>query len=73
MNELYIFDASTGNIFAASQSTFRLIADASGGYKLSFWKQGINVTLSGSDAAATGDLLGYIGKSGRFVAITEPA
>ena len=70
MNELYIFDASSGNIFAASQSTIRIVADASGGYKLSHFKQGINVT---PDAAANGDLLGYIGKSGRFVAITEPA
>jgi len=70
MNELYIFDASSGNIFAASQSTIRITEATGGGYKLTHFKAGINVT---PDAAATGDELGYIGKSGRFVAITEPA
>jgi hypothetical protein len=70
MNELYIRDASTGNIFPASQSTFRIVEVATGGYKLSHFKAGINVA---PDAAATDDVLGYIGKNGRFVAITEPA
>lgn len=70
MNELYILDASSGNLFAASQSTFRIVAATGGGYKLSHFKEGINVT---PDAVATGDVLGYIGKNGRFVAITEPA
>ena len=71
MNELYILDASTGNIFAASQSTFRIVAATGGGYKLSHFKAGINE--ASPDAVATGDVLGYIGKNGRFVAITEPA
>ena len=70
MDGLYILDASTGNIFAASQSTFRSTEATGGGYKLTHFKAGINVT---PDVAATGDELGYIGKSGRFVAITEPA
>ena len=62
---------------------YRIGAVTSGGYKLTHLslmtvteaaRAEPNPGLTDNPAAATaGDLLGYIGKTGRFIAITEPA
>lgn len=75
---MYVIKAANGNIYPVEQCVYR-IAEIATGYKLTHLDL-INVSgtpapaLQASLTAATaGDLLGYIGKSGRFVAITEPA
>ena len=76
---MYVIRAANGNIYPVDRSVFRIAEVTSGGYKLTHLDL-INVSgtpapaLQASLTAATaGDLLGYIGKSGRFIAITEPA
>jgi len=75
MTDLMVIRAANGNIYGANESVFRVTAVTSGGYKLThFTVPGTAVASNANPAAATaGDELGYIGKSGRFVAITEPA
>jgi len=72
---LTVIRTANGNIYGANESVFRVAADAAGGYKLThFTVPGTAVASNANPATATtGDELGYIGKSGRFVAITEPA
>lgn len=64
-----------GNIYGANESVFRVAEATGGGYKLThFTVPGTAVASGGTPAvAAAGAELGFIGKSGRFVAITEPA
>jgi len=72
---LTVIRTANGNIYGANESVFRIEAAPSGGYRLT--KFTVPGTAVASDAApadaGAGDELGYIGKSGRFVAITEPA
>ena len=55
--------------------SYKLMKNPTGGYKLThFTANAGSVATNANPAAATaGDELGYIGKSGRFVAITEAA
>ena len=70
-----VVKTANGNIYGANESVFRIAASTGGGYKLThFTPPGTAVATNANPAAAgAGDELGYIGKSGRFVAITEPA
>lgn len=75
---MYVIKTNAGNIYPVEKCVYR-IAETTTGYKLTHLDL-VNVSgtpapaLQASLTAATaGDLLGYIGKSGRFVAITEPA
>jgi len=80
---MYVIKAANGNIYPVEKCAYRIGAATGGGYKLTHL-QLITVTesagaepnpgLSDTPSTATaGDLLGYIGKTGRFIAITEPA
>jgi len=75
MTDLMVIRTANGNIYGANESVFRIAESTGGGYKLThFTVPGTAVASNANPAAATaGDELGYIGKSGRFVAITEPA
>ena len=72
---MYVIRGANGNIYPVDRSVFRLAANTDGGYKLThFTANAGSVATNANPAAATaGDELGYLGKSGRFVAITEPA
>ena len=65
---MYVIRAANGNIYPVDRSVFRIAEVTSGGYKLTHFSPNAAPT-----AATAGDELGYIGKSGRFVAITEAA
>ena len=76
---MYVIKTNAGNIFPVEQVAYR-VAETTNGYKLTHVQligdNGGTVApaLQATPSAATaGDLLGYIGKSGRFVAITDPA
>jgi len=76
---MYVIKTNAGNIYPVEKCVYRIGAATNGGYKLTHLDL-INVSgtpapaLQASLTAATaGDRLGYIGKSGRFTAITEPA
>ncbi len=80
---MYAIKTNAGNIYPVEKCVYRIGAATNGGYKLTHL-QLMTVTeaasaepnpgLTDTPATATaGDLLGYIGKSGRFTAITEPA
>tara|TARA_R110002167_G_C12678436_1_gene651284 strand:+ start:34 stop:270 length:237 start_codon:yes stop_codon:yes gene_type:complete len=77
---MYVIKTNAGNIFPVEKCMYRVGAATGGGYKLTHLML-INVSgtpaptlQEGSPTAATaGDLLGLIAKTGRFVAITEPA
>jgi len=72
---MYVIRAANGNIYPVDRSVFRIAEVTTGGYKLThFTANAASVATNANPAAATaGDELGYIGKSGRFVAITQPA
>jgi len=72
---MLVIRAANGNIYPADRAVWRVAAVATGGYKLThFTANAASVATNANPAAATaGDELGYIGKSGRFVAYTEPA
>jgi hypothetical protein len=80
---MYVIKTNAGNIYPVEKCVYRIGAATGGGYKLTHLQliqtnsdaatspvPGLQVTPS---AATAGDLLGYIGKTGRFIAITEPA
>jgi len=76
---MYVIKTNAGNVFPVEKCVYRIGPATNGGYKLTHLDL-INVSgtpapaLQASLTAATaGDTLGYIGKSGRFTAITEPA
>ena len=80
---MYVIKAASGNIHPVEKCVYRIGPATNGGYKLTHL-QLMTVTesagaepnpgLTDTPATATaGDLLGYIGKTGRFTAITEPA
>ncbi len=72
---MYVIRAANGNIYPVDRSVFRIAEVTGGGYKLThFSPNAASVATNAAPTAATaGDELGYIGKSGRFVAITEAA
>ena len=72
---MYVIRAANGNIYPVDRSVFRIAEVTSGGYTLThFTPNAGSVATNAAPATATaGDELGYIGKSGRFVAITEAA
>ena len=77
---MYVIKTAAGNIFPVEKCMFRVGPATGGGYKLT---KLMLINVSGTPAptlqeanptnATAGDELGYIGKSGRFIAITEPA
>jgi len=71
---MYVIRGANGNIYPVDRSVFR-VAETTTGYKLThFTPNAASVATNANPAAATaGDELGYIGKTGRFVAITDPA
>lgn len=72
---MLVIRTANGNIYPADRSVWRVAAATGGGYKLThFTPNAASVATNATPATAgTGDELGYIGKSGRFVAYTEPA
>lgn len=72
---MLVIRAANGNIYPADRAVWRIAEVTGGGYKLThFTANAASVATNANPAAATaGDELGYIGKSGRFVAYTEPA
>jgi hypothetical protein len=71
---MYVIKGANGNIYPVDRSVFR-VEQTTTGYKLThFTPNAASVATNANPAAATaGDELGYIGKTGRFVAITDPA
>jgi len=77
---MYVIKTNAGNIFPVEKCVYKIGPATNGGYKITHLEL-MNVSgtpdpaLQANDlaAATAGDLLGYIGKSGRFTAITEPA
>jgi len=72
---MLVIQTANGNTYPAETCVWRTASVASGGYKLTHLTVGSpTVAVSSAPAAApSGAQLGYIGKSGRFVAYTEPA
>ena len=76
---MYVIRTAAGNIYPVEKCVYRIGPATGGGYKLTKLDL-INVSGTPAPAlqatltdATAGDELGYIGKSGRFIAITEPA
>ena len=76
---MYVIKTNAGNIYPVEKCVYRIAAATGGGYKITHLDL-INVSgtpapalQANLTAATAGDELGYIGKSGRFIAITEPA
>ena len=72
---MYVIKSVAGNIYPADTCVWRVGAATGGGYKLTHLDINTPNVAVGADptAATAGDLLGYISKTGRFIAITEPA
>jgi hypothetical protein len=75
---MLVIQAANGNTYPAETCVWRTEQLTSGGYRLTHFSiHSPNVPTSGGSSvptvAPTGSRLGYIGKSGRFVAYTEPA
>jgi hypothetical protein len=72
---MLVIQTANGNTYPAETCVWRTEQVASGGYRLTHFDiHNPNVSTSGTGTAApAGSRLGYIGKSGRFVAYTEPA
>ena len=80
---MYVIKTANGNIYPVEKCVYRIGAATGGGYKLTHLQLiRVNIATTASPtpgltdnvaAATAGDLLGYIGKTGRFIAITEPA
>jgi len=72
---MLVIQTANGNTYPAETCVWRTAASGATGYKLTHLD--INTpnvgTSAAPTAAPTGAQLGYIGKSGRFVAYTEPA
>jgi hypothetical protein len=72
---MLVIQTAVGNTYPAETCVWRTEQLSTGGYRLTHLSVGtpsVAVTAAPS-AAPSGALLGYIGKSGRFVAYTEPA
>lgn len=72
---MLVIRTAVGNTYPAETCVWRTAAVSGGGYKLTHLSVNTpNVAVAAAPSAApTGAQLGYIGKSGRFVAYTEPA
>lgn len=72
---MLVIQTANGNVYPAETCVWRTEQVSTGGYRLTHFDiHNPNVGTSGTGTAApTGAQLGYIGKSGRFVAYTEPA
>ena len=72
---MLVIQTAVGNTYPAETCVWRTAAVAGGGYKLTHLSIGTPTVAVGAapSAAPSGAQLGYIGKSGRFVAYTEPA
>lgn len=72
---MLVIKTAIGNTYPAETCVWRTAAVSSGGYQLTHLTIGTPTIAVGADpdVAPTGAQLGYIGKSGRFVAYTEPA
>ena len=80
---MYVIKTNAGNIYPVEKCVYRIGAATGGGYKLTHLQllqtneaagdSPIPILQGTPSTATAGDLLGYIGKSGRFIAITEPA
>ena len=72
---MLVIQTANGNTYPAETCVWRTEQLSTGGYRLThvdFHNPNVSATGTGT-AATTGAMLGYIGKSGRFVAYTEPA
>jgi hypothetical protein len=72
---MLVIELANGNTYPAETCVWRTEQLSTGGYRLThFDKHSPNVNITATPTVApTGAKLGYIGKSGRFVAYTEPA
>ena len=72
---MLVIQLANGNTYPAETCVWRTTAATDGGYKLTHLTVGTPTVAVGSAPATapSGARLGYIGKSGRFVAYTEPA
>ena len=80
---MYVIKTNAGNIYPVEKCVYRIGAATGGGYKLTHLQLiRVNVATTAGptpgltdnpSTATAGDELGYIGKTGRFIAITEPA
>lgn len=72
---MLVIQTANGNTYPAETCVWRTEDLSTGGYRLTHLTVNTpNVAVGGDPAAAPqGARLGYIGKSGRFVAYTEPA
>ena len=73
---MLVIQTANGNTYPAETCVWRTTAVSGGnGYRLTHLTIGSPTIAVGAAPAAapTGAQLGYIGKSGRFVAYTEPA
>lgn len=72
---MLVIQTANGNTYPAETCVWRTEQLSTGGYRLTHFDINTpNVATGGNPTAApTGAELGYIGKSGRFVAYTEPA
>jgi hypothetical protein len=72
---MLVIQLANGNTYPAETCVWRTAASGDTGYKLTHFDIGTPTVAVGATptAAPTGAQLGYIGKSGRFVAYTEPA
>lgn len=72
---MLVIQLANGNTYPAETCVWRTASVAAGGYQLTHLTVGTPTVAVGTAplTAPTGAELGYIGKSGRFVAYTEPA
>lgn len=72
---MLVIKTANGNTYPAESCVWRTAQVANGGYQLTHLDIGSPTVATGGTptAAPAGAELGYIGKSGRFVAYTEPA
>jgi hypothetical protein len=72
---MLVIKLSNGNVYPAETCVWRTTQVTTGGYQLTHLTVGSPTIAVGvaPAVAPTGAELGYIGKSGRFVAYTEPA
>jgi len=71
---MLVIKLDNGNVYPAETCVWRTVDDTNGGYKITHLSVGTPSVATGSAPTAvgsTGARLGYIGKSGRFVAYTE--
>lgn len=71
---MIVFQLANGNVYPGEKCIWRT-AQTANGYRLTHWEPHTNVAQGVAptvNSAAIGAKMGYIGKSGRFVAYTEP-